>query len=469
MTRLLLPLLLLLASCVEPIEDDEVPAPVADQLPTVEGLSPVADVDPFDDVAEYRLDVSAAQVELVAGQQVQAWTFNGTTPGPLVQARRGQLVRIHVTNNLDEPTTVHWHGLRIDVAMDGVVMGSIPAIEPGETFTYEFRPPDAGTFWYHPHVRSNVQIEAGLYGALIVHEDDAPDVDTDRIFVLDDVLLDANGAIAEEAWPHPTQMHGRSGNTLLINGKQDAMALDLRPGAVERWRLVNTANARTATLRFPGLEVREIGADGGLWPQAWTRSIDQLVLPVGARAELEVRLAGAEGSLEQIVLAVQDGDVVELEIPRAEVFVDDAQEPSTAAGYTADPLMPVLGSDDAETHLLEVGAVNGPDGQVVWMLNGVAWPEMSDWVVPQDVPAIIEIRNTLGPEHPFHLHGQFFTVLDRNGVAADELGLRDTVLVRGNSTVRIATDFSNPGMWMVHCHILEHAERGMMTMVEVVP
>lgn len=401
------------------------------------------------------------------GQEVDAWTYDGLTPGPLLQVGRGQLMRIHVTNDLDEPTTVHWHGLRIPVEMDGVVMGTIPAIAPGDSFTYEFTPPDAGTFWYHPHVRSNVQVEAGLYGALVVHEDEglAPDVDADRMFVLDDVLLEDDGSIAEENWNHPTQMHGRSGNHLLVNGQEDPLELTMRPGGVERWRLVNTANARTMVFRFPGLTVREIGADGGLWPQTWTRSIDELTLPVGARAELEVRLDGESGSLEQVVLALgANNDVVELPIDRA--LATRGGEASAATGYSADPPMAAFG-DEGDTHLLTIDAVNGGPNGVTWRLNGIAWPEQSDWVVDQNVQTVIEIRNELGPEHPFHVHGQLFTVLDRDGAVADERGLRDTVLVGGLSTVRIATDFGNPGMWMVHCHILEHAESGMMTTVEV--
>lgn len=469
MKHALIPFALLFAACAEPPAEEPPPEePVG--LPTVEGLTPSVDLDPTDDVAEYAMTVREDSVELVEGQMVDAWTYDGLTPGPLLQARVGQLVRVHVTNELDEPTTVHWHGLRIAVEMDGVVMGNVAAIEPGETFVYEFTPPDAGTFWYHPHVRSHVQVEAGLYGALVVHEaeEQAPSVDADRIFVLDDVLLD-DGEIAEESNNHMVQMHGRFGNTLLVNGQEDPLGIVMPPDGVERWRLVNTANARTMEFRFPGLQVREIGADGGLWPQDWTRTIDELVLPVGARAELEVRLEDQEGTLEQVVLALDaNNNVIEVPIERALVGLDAGADASTATGHTADPSMALPDVDDAETHLLEVDAINAADG-TVWRLNGLAWPEESDWVVDRDVPAIIEIRNDLGPEHPFHLHGQLFSVLDRDGDPAHERGLLDTVLVGGGTTVRIATDFDNPGTWMVHCHILEHTERGMMTTVEVVP
>jgi len=460
-TPLLLSLSLLAACEVVPEE------PVG--LPTVEGLTAAIDLDPSDDVAEYAMTVREERVELVSGQTVDAFTYDGLTPGPLLQAWVGQTVRIHVTNELDEPTTVHWHGLRISAEMDGVVMGSVQAIEPGASFTYEFVPPEAGTFWYHPHVRTNVQVEAGLYGALVVHEldDVAPVVDADRVFVLDDILLEDDGSIAPESFAGMTGMHGRFGNTLLVNGQEDPITGTIPPEGVERWRLVNTSNARTMVFRFPGLRVREIGADGGLWRQAWTRSVDQVVLPVGARAELEVRLDGESGSLQQIVLALNsNNDVVEVEIDRALIALDAEAEASVATGFTADP--PMADYTDGETFRLELDGINTMSG-LQWRLNGQVWPDTADWLVARDTPTIIEIANLAGPEHPFHMHGQLFSVLDRDGVEADEKGLRDTVLVGGQSTVRIATEFDNPGMWMVHCHILEHAELGMMTTVEVLP
>jgi FtsP/CotA-like multicopper oxidase with cupredoxin domain len=462
----LFPITLLALACTEEEE-------ATDDYPVVEGPAPAEDLDPALDVAEYELVVGEADIELVDGQTTGMWTYNGTSPGPLLQARVGDTVRVHVTNNLDEPTTVHWHGLRIAVEMDGVVNGSIEAIQPGESFTYEFTPPEAGTFWYHPHVRSYIQVEAGLYGAFVVHEaeEDRPDVDADRVFVLDDILLDDDGAIAGHASNHPTQMHGRSGNVLLVNGEERASRVRLAPGAVERWRLVNTANARTITLRFPNLDVREIGADGGLWPQTFTRSVDEILLPVGARAELEVRLADGEdeGGLEWIILVRNNaGDIVEDATELVPVGLDADRHASSATGHTADPSEPLepMADDLPIDHPLRFDAVQGIDG-VIWTINDMAWPDAYTWEADLATVQTIELRNNAGPEHPFHLHGQLFRILSRDGEPADEPGARDTVLVHGMETVVIASDFSNPGMWMAHCHILEHAALGMMSFVDV--
>lgn len=466
-----LALVALATSCAPVAEPPPGDKPRKDLLPEVSGLPLAEDLDPAEDVVEYELEVGETDVELIPGQVTKAWTYNGTTPGPLLRARVGDTVRIHVTNQLDEATTIHWHGLRIDYRMDGVVHGSLVAIEPGASFTYEFVVPDAGTFWYHPHVRSNVQVEAGLYGMFVVFEKDAelPDVDADRSFVLDDVRLNSDGSIASHAAAGMDIVHGRAGNVLLVNGKED-LSLPLAEGRVERWRLVNTANARTMYLRFEGLQVREIGADGGLWPQALTREIDELVLPVGARAELEVRLedGATSGALESVVLVqTPSGAVVEQGIPLVNVTVDESLAPAEPrAGYTADPAFQPIAPDLWPTHRILLSGENR-GGKVVLTINGQAYPDVDLWQVPRGEMQIIEIENEIGPEHPFHLHGQFFQVLTRDGQLADEQGLRDTVLVEGFSKITIATDFSNPGMWMYHCHILEHGENGMMAMVEV--
>lgn len=467
-STLVLSALVLLSACAAE------PEPEAAGFPRVEGLVALDDLDPADGVVEYELQVEKEDVELVEGQTTRMWTYNRLSPGPLLQANVGDLVRVHVTNQLDEPTTVHWHGLRIAAAMDGVVMGNLVAIEPGETFTYEFTPPDAGTFWYHPHVRSNVQVEAGLYGAFVVHErpELRPEVDADRMFVLDDVRLDDDGSISAHATAGMDIMHGRAGNVLLVNGHDEAPRVDMVPGSVERWRLVNTANARTLQLEFRGLEVREIGADAGLWPQAWVRSIDALELPVGARAELEVRLADGEteGEMNFVVL-VSDGnggvDEQAMQAVRVRPPGFDL-EPIGASGYTADPSMPLPDRtlDDPVDHAVEFNGYND-DGQIVFTMNGRAWPDYDEWTVSRGDVEVVEVTNALGMEHPFHLHGQWFSVLSRDGEPVDQPGLRDTVLVGGFETVRIAATFDNPGDWMVHCHILEHTAAGMMAMVSV--
>lgn len=478
-----LPLLLataLVAGCpgndtlVEP--DTNEPAATESEMPQVEGLESLPDENDEVGVVEYTLEIDIDEVQLLPGAgATEVWAYNGMVPGPLMQARVGETVRIHVTNRLPEPTTIHWHGLRIDYRMDGVVHGDLPAIAPGETFTYEFVPPDAGTYWYHPHMRTTVQVERGLFGMLIVHEreDQRPDVDADRAFVMDDIRLNEDGSIAPFAASGMDIVHGRSGNVLTVNGQVDPVGISLAEGGVERWRLVNTSNAREMLFRFPGLEVREIGSDGGLWPQAWTRVIDEITLPVGARTELEVRLAPGStgGTLDSMVITQSPFGQLQLSpftmasVRRADGFID-----APRAGHAVDTKYEKITSRLDVDERFELEAYLNAQNQVEMAINGVPYPEAPVWQVEQGVLQVIKITNLMPQNgHPFHLHGQFFHIIARDGQPTDEPGWRDTVMIPAGDgrSVTIATYFDNPGTWMYHCHILEHAEAGMMAIVEV--
>jgi len=123
-------------------------------------------------IREFTLKAQPSTATILGGQwgDTPVWAYNGQVPGSLLRAKQGERVRIHFENALDEPTTVHWHGLRIPINMDGVPDISQKPVQPGETFTYEFTVPDAGTFWYHPHVNTSEQTARGLSGIFIVEE-----------------------------------------------------------------------------------------------------------------------------------------------------------------------------------------------------------------------------------------------------------------------------------------------------------
>jgi FtsP/CotA-like multicopper oxidase with cupredoxin domain len=181
------------------------------------------------------VDLEAGETEwtFAPGRSFPAWAFNGQVPGPVLEARVGDVLEVRFTNRLPEPTSIHWHGLRIPAAMDGTDMVQRP-IAPGETFVYRFRLPDAGTFWYHPHVNETVQMERGLYGALIVRGDDEPVLDGERVLVLDDLKLDKQGNLAK--FGGFIEGHdGREGDERLVNGRKEP-ALTIAAGQVERWR-----------------------------------------------------------------------------------------------------------------------------------------------------------------------------------------------------------------------------------------
>ncbi|MFO0750000.1 MAG: multicopper oxidase family protein [Myxococcota bacterium] len=436
--------------------DDATQAPVA--LPEVLAPAVAEDLDPDPHVVEVSLTAKKKRVEILPHLVVEMWTYNGSIPGPLIHCRVGDEVIVHFQNDLPEPTTVHWHGLRIPADMDGSprIQDPIPA---GGSFTYRFTPPDAGSFWYHPHVKTNEQIEKGLYGLFVVHEAEDPSVDADRYIALDDILLDTDG-LAPFLSDMMEEMHGRTGNTLLTNGQVDALELTATKGRVERWRLVNTANARTMELTLEGASWRVMGTDGGLIATPY--GVGRLVLPVGQRYDLEVTYDQAgTAELQSHVLTVNDhNQVEELAIPVVSVAVAESAAAPTVAAWPTVPALPArVPTDSAE---LVLDAKSTSQG-IEWMINGESMPMDPLFEVAKGSTMTIVLKNKQVPEHPFHLHGQFFEIAKRNGKAVtDEPGLKDTVLIHGSETVELRAYMDNPGRWMAHCHILEHSELGMM-------
>jgi len=217
-------------------------------------------------VVEYNLEASIFDWEIAPGKTIQAWGFNKQIPAPALEANVGDTLVVRVTNNLTEPTIVHWHGIRIPSSMDGTGMVQKP-IKQGETFEYRFVVPDAGTFWYHSHHNETVQMERGMYGALIVRDEEEQVVtDTERIFMIDDMKLDDENNFTTPSWfiPRVVETHdGSQGNTLLLNGKED-IVIDMNAGQMERWRFINSSSARYFQLYMGGKEFKIIGTDGGL-------------------------------------------------------------------------------------------------------------------------------------------------------------------------------------------------------------
>ncbi len=442
-------------------------APV--ELPELWGVGPaVADTNPDPDIVEVELVARYEDITIGEGMTFEMMTYNGSFPGPVIQAKVGDRVIVHFRNELVQETTVHWHGLRISDQMDGSPRIQDPVVS-GATFTYDFVVPEAGTFWYHPHVRSNFQVERGLYGMLVVSDELDPEYDLERGLVLDDILVDFDtGTLPGHLASHPELMHGRTGNVLLTNGMEisEAPRGEATQGDVERWRIVNTANARTLELSVSGASVRVIGVDGGKLPVPYTT--DRLLVPVGQRYDLEVSYDSA-GPVELIahVLVLNEADeVVEEPFPMFSVDVTpSAETPRVIDWPTIEPL-PERAVDEEVT--IAMNAINDETG-LHWTLNGVADREEPLFTWGEGRTVRIRLVNEAGPEHPFHLHGQFFQIVDTGQPWTQQPGLKDTVLVPGLETVEIIAYLDNPGRWMAHCHILEHAELGMMGEIIVHP
>ena len=221
--------------------------------------------------------------QIAPGRAVSGYAFNSQVPGPTITAVAGDTLEVRLANRLPEPTTIHWHGLRVPAAMDGTEAVQRP-VPPGCSFTYRFLLPDAGTFWYHPHTNETEQLEKGLYGALIVREPDEIPLDGEQVLLLDDLKLDRGDRLAR--FGGRRERHdGRIGATLLVNGQIEP-ALAIPAGQIQRWRVLNAASSRYVLLSIGDRPFTLLGTGGGLIEAPVT--VTELLLPPACRAELRV-------------------------------------------------------------------------------------------------------------------------------------------------------------------------------------
>ena len=411
----------------------------------------------------YSMTVRPHEWEIAPGRSVAAWTYEGSVPGPTIEAEVGDELVVEVTNELPEPTTIHWHGIRLPAPMDGTDLTQRP-IQPGETFEYRFTVPDAGTFWYHPHWNESVQMERGLYGALVVRGADEPMVDGERVLVLDDMHLDRNGNF--KPFGGMIQRHnGRQGAFRLVNGKQEP-ELTMSAGQVERWRIVNAASARFVRLSIGGRTFRLIGTDGGLVERPIERS--EILITPGERVDL---LVGpfSEGETVPIEALPYNRGIKQKRAERFATLEVGAAVASVARVPERLREIPALVSRDTQANrAVRLGGKMNLRRGVDFMIDGEVHKHEHRPVVVGEVQ-VWDVVNETPIDHPFHLHGFFFQILEEDGQEPEVRAWKDTVNVKAKSTVRIAwLPDDRPGSWMYHCHILEHAEAGMMAHFEVV-
>ncbi len=413
-----------------------------------------------------RVELEAREVdwEFVPGTKTRAWTFGGQVPGPTIEAQVGDVLEIHLVNRLPEPTVVHWHGLRIPAAMDGTEQVQRP-IASGEHYTYRFRVPDAGTFWYHSHYNETVQLERGLYGALIVRAPDEPVFDADRTFVLDDVALAKDGQVKPPGWWIESH-DGREGSTRLLNGRQEP-ELTIAAGQMERWRFVNAASARYVRLSVGGRPFRIIGSGGGLIPAPVAAT--ELLLAPANRAEIVVGPFAEGETLRIESLPFNRGSFKSHRKPELFATVRvGAPAPSNARlPERLREIEPLVAGPVTPNRVVRLGFGLGMKHGVEFDINR----EQHHHAEPVRVGElqVWEVTNRSPVHHPFHLHGFFFQLLEVNGTAPDYLSWDDTVNVPAFGSVRIAwLPDDRRGGWMYHCHILEHHAAGMMAHFEVI-
>lgn len=470
------------------------------------------------------LDLEAGIVRRqIGGREYTMFGFNGSYPGPLLNVPQAAEITVRFRNRLPQPTTVHWHGLRLDHRFDGVPDLNQPPVGPGSSFTYQLRFPDAGIYWYHPHMREDIQQDLGLYGNIFVRPyraDAYGPAHREEFLILDDLLLGDDGSLVPWGLELPTHAAmGRFGNTMLVNGEA-GWSTTARQGEVVRLFLTNAANTRTFNLSFgPGARMKVVGSDlGNYGAEHWVESV---VIAPAERYVVDVRFE-------------RPGPVAMVNRVRA---IDhlfgryfDAVDTLGVVAVAATPASPDLGASFATLRTDRVAAeemaavVRAHQGKppertlelrvqfdslpfvsrrlmqedstyfnpVEWegTMAGMNWATttaqakwtLRDPALGQDNMAIpwtfrvgdqvrIRLANVRevvhGMQHPIHIHGQRFLVLAVNGEPNPSPVWKDTVLVPSGGAVDVVVEMSNPGPWMVHCHIAEHLQAGMMMVFNV--
>ncbi|MFL5657541.1 MAG: multicopper oxidase family protein [Ktedonobacteraceae bacterium] len=468
-----------------------------------DALAPETVVLQPDEVFELR----AEQVRKRIGDTtVKMLAYNRSIPGPTLKVAQDSEVTVHFTNDTDLETTVHWHGLRLDNRFDGVPTGAhqgmMAPVPIGGSFTYRVRFPDPGLYWYHPHMREDYTQELGLYAPIIVVPTDAAywsPVNREVTLTLDDILLE-EGKIApfSRTLSDHTAM-GRFGNVMLVNGETSPQ-FSAKQGEVVRLYLVNTANVRVFNVRLPGARIKLIGADNGRIERE--EFIEEVLLSPSERAivdvffehagqfelqhrtpertypltTISVEAQPAQPSFAQAFLTLRTS--AELEALRAKIAADTDRQPDKTLAIVAE--MP--GMEHMEHHagghhpepiewedtMEEMNRMSTPQNMFWKLVDGAtgAANHAIDWSFTDGDQVKVRIVNAADSDHPMqhpiHFHGQRFLVLSRDGSSNENLAWKDTVLVRAGETVDLLVDMSNPGAWMVHCHIAEHLESGMM-------
>ena len=418
--------------------------------------------------------------------QTDVWCYDGAVPGPEIRLRQGGQVRIAVENRLPLDTTVHWHGIRVPNTMDGAPYVTQQPIQPNGNFTYEFPVPDAGTYWYHPHAHSSEEIGRGLMGAFIVEEPEPAAVDRDIVWVLGDFRLEADASIAGGFnSPMEMSMAGRIGNTVTINGRVPNH-FPVRSGERIRLRLINAAAARIFGLEFKDHSPLVVALDGQpVMPHPPEGG--RVILAPAQRADLILDLPGMPGSLAPVQDTFYGGlsyQLVDLAYTAEKPL---RTEPPAPPAQLPRNTMPEPDITKATRHDVTLtggmmggmgmgggmGMMGGMMSGAMWAINGIAVPagDMRHMkpvlTLDRGKSYVLAIDNRTAWFHPMHLHGHSFRVITRNGEPTRYREWRDSVLIPPRQRAEIAFVADNPGDWMFHCHILDHQEGWMMSVIRV--
>ncbi|MCJ8168977.1 multicopper oxidase family protein [Atopomonas sediminilitoris] len=418
---------------------------------------------------DYRLTAAPLEIELVPGFKTPALGYGGQAPGQLLRAKQGERIRVRFTNGLDQATTIHWHGIRLPIEMDGVPFVSQLPMLPGETFDYDFVVPDAGSYWYHPHKASGEQLGRGLVGPLIVDEAQPTGFVHERVLVLKNWHVDEQGAFTDFSVPREAARGGTPGRLTTVNGLH-LPVIDLPAGEIVRVRLLNLDNTVTYRLALPGLSAMVYALDGNpVAPQPFK----EYWLGPGMRIDLAVKAPNTplKAPLKDGLFRLAEFAVTE----RSTAMVQADWPKALPSNPVAEP--DLQNAERIAFNFEWVGGLSKPKAEGgalnFWQINGVAWDGNDRSCLTRPAARlrlgrsyIFEMRNLSQYQHPIHIHGMTFKVLSSNRKKITPY-FTDTYLLGRNESAKVALVADNPGLWMFHCHVIDHMETGLMTAIEV--
>ncbi|WP_017381030.1 multicopper oxidase family protein [Paenisporosarcina sp. TG-14] len=437
---------------------------------TTKGLQQTVSTEKIE-LNEFTLVAQERKHTLTEGIDIQAWTFNGSVPGPEIRVQEGEEVKIILKNELKDPVTIHWHGIPVPNNMDGIPGVTMNAVQPGDSFIYEFKTTVPGTYWYHSHQDGVNQLDKGLYGSFIIEGKNDEEVDKDYTLVLDEWMSDTDS----DRFRMGHDM-GNMYDIFTVNGKngKDVLPLLVNEGDKVRLRLVN-AGFMSHKIHLHGHEFKVTGTDGQEINDPELIKDQLISIAPGERYDIEFTtdnlgewlleshgdMEGTDGMKVPIKYESFDGASTDKSNQQEKLKLFDLTSygKEGSGGFTLDQEYDLSYTMDLNTGMSSRG--------MVYTINDKTFPKTENIKVNEgDLVKVKLENNSTIDDHPMHLHGHFFQVLSKNGKPVQGSPIiKDTLNLKPGDEYVVAFKADNPGNWLFHCHDLHHASAGMVTQV----